>query len=120
MVIENPFKGMKITSYYKYLLVLFGVAFLISLVYDVKGYSSKEIQELCLCIIGASIVVWILEEGIMNKISIYLFESYVKGFGRLTGGKKDRMKYDKQILILSIFNVIIQLTIWIYVFLNII
>jgi hypothetical protein len=119
MAFESPFKNMKITSYYRYLLVLFGIAFLISLVYEVKGYESKEIQRLCLWIIGASSFIWILEEGLIRTVNTYLFESYIKGNSGLVGGKKDQMKYDRQALILTIINVIIQLSIWIYVFWNI-
>lgn len=119
MVIENPFKNMKITSYYKYLLVLFGLAFLISLVYEVKGFSSKEIQHLSLWIIGASVVVWILEEGLIKAINNYLFEEYIKTHVPIGSGKKGKLKYDRQAFSLFIIDIIIQIIIWFFILLNI-
>ena len=119
MVIENPFKNMKITSYYKYLLVLFGIAFLISLVYEVKGFNSKEIQKISLWIIGASVVVWILEDGLIKAINNYLFEAYIKTHSAIDRSKKEKLKYDRQVFSLFILDIIIQVIIWIFVFLNI-
>jgi len=90
--IENPFKNLKINCYYKYLLVLFGIIFIITLFFDVKGFHSEYLQKISIWIILISAGIWLMEE-MFSKINTYLCESYVKGFKRLIGSEKDKMSY---------------------------
>lgn len=111
--IPEFFKGLRITSYYKYILYIAGIIFLLSLFLDFKELNMSYVRKLSFWAIIVSLADWFLEDGIIVKINNYMYEDQLRRID------KDPREYNKNAFVLSIVNVMIQGLGWlifIYVF----
>jgi len=107
--IQEFFKGMKLNTYYKYLLYLSGIIFILSLFFEVKGVDAGFVRNNSFWIIIVALVTWAFDEFVQN-INRYVYELYIRkpySFG------DDPMKnyYHISFMLLAISR-LIELAVW--------
>ena len=62
---ETPsFSGLKITNYYKYILYLCGVIFILSLFFEVKDFSNEYVRNIAFWVLITSLSIWFIQYSI--------------------------------------------------------
>lgn len=77
MVSGELFKDLRLTSYYKYLLYLFGIILILSFFLDVKNIDVYLLRRVALWIIAGGLGIWLIEE-IFEKINMMIYEYYLR------------------------------------------
>jgi hypothetical protein len=95
--VGEVFKGLKVTSYYKYLLVLCGTILVLSLFWEVKGIDNWVAIHYSKWIIAGSLIIWVWEGYInwLNKLNLDNKSSAIKR---------------------TIINWLVQILVWVIIF----
>ncbi|TKJ17033.1 hypothetical protein CEE44_00675 [Candidatus Woesearchaeota archaeon B3_Woes] len=107
------FKNLKINNYYKYLLYLSGIVFILSLFLDIKNIDVNYVRYVCFWIIIVALGTWIFESAISN-INRSIYEHCIrKNYPSSMDGKHG---YYKIVRWLVFFSFTIQIIVWIITF----
>ena len=110
--VPELFKGLRITSYYKYLLYFCGIIFILSLFLELKGINVNDVRRACFWVIVVSLGVWFLED-IEYLINRRMYEHYIRKSGR------DMEEYYTSITAITSMSYVIQIVAWVIVLANI-
>jgi len=103
------FTGFKINNYYKYLLYLCGIIFILSLFLEVKGLNQAYVRHISFWVIVVSLGIWLMDT-MLDVINTNSFNSIGS-----TDGLTDK-EYRKKGRILFRLNYGIQIVAWISLF----
>jgi len=95
------FSGLKITNYWKYLLYLSGVVFVLSMFVPAQGVDNEYIRRIAFDIILGGLLIWFVQE-ITKIIDAFLDEH--------------DMNYNTYAAALLVIQYIVQIIVWVVIF----